>query len=217
MNAIGRSITSSFAFVSSVGEECEALSQLIRQEVSALFLKVPRVSRLTPGKWTSRYRSAGIGWVYSDLACSIALIPAGKEEATAYLSFQLSLLCDNPEGGSIAEPLLHINYWEVAVDHNLGEYMGSPITGMTQATMDQLRDGCARLLRWPASKGKPDWWTYSLRLAEINSLVDVRELIIAPVEKLLSDLDKGEALLAGLPQVINYSPLKDHPDYYQAS
>jgi len=215
MNTIGPSITQSFAFVARVGEQCEALAQLIRQEVSASLLK-PQLSQLAPGEWTSHYREDAAGWIFSDAVWTLPLTPSAKNAETRYLSIQLSLLNDNPEGGSIAEPLLHINCWECAVDHKEDTYMGFPMAGMTASTAARLAKGNARLLRWQANNGQPDWWTYSVRLADINDIGDVRALIIEPVAQLLEDVEVGEQILNDLPRVISYCPLEGMEDYYRA-
>lgn len=216
MNTVGQTITEAFSYVSKVGEECEALAQLIRQEVSEHLPSAARALGLVPGKWSSRYKTIGAGWVYSDVVWFVPLAPVKQDVGTAHLSFQLSIFCDSPEAGSIDEPLLHISFWDSVTDPNTMEYMGFPCYEMIPSTMKQLANGCARLLRWPANTGQPDWWTYSLRVTGINTLEDVRSLITAPVTMLLADVDKGEELLQSLQKVVRYSPLINHEDHYRA-
>jgi len=216
MNSLGSSITQSFGFVAKVGEQCEALAQLIKQEVSASLLKPSLSSRLLPGKWSNRYREDASGWVFSDAVWTLPLTPKAKKAEPLYLSIQLSIFNNNAEGGSIAEPLLHISCWESPVDHKEDCYMGFPMEHMTAATLHRLANGSARLFRWEAKTRQPDWWTYSVRLTDLNDVNDVRALITTPVAQLLEDVDAGERMLHDLPRVIRYSPLAGREYHYQA-
>jgi len=53
MSEIGKSITNAMELVSKVGDECEALANLIKQEVSDLFSQAEFNSLYKPGQWSS--------------------------------------------------------------------------------------------------------------------------------------------------------------------
>lgn len=110
MSEVGKTITQAVAFVSSIGDECEALANLIKQEVSNVFLKSQSSSVYKPGEWASSYKTDTNGWIFSDAAWTLPLTLKRKQKATAHFGFQISFLCDNAEGGFSSEPLLHINF-----------------------------------------------------------------------------------------------------------
>lgn len=213
MNEVGKAISSAYAFVAKAGEECEALANLIKAEISDLFRSSPLSGLYRPGEWASSYKD--IGWVYTDAAWSLPLIPKGKYKPAAHLAFQISFLCENPAGGWSPEPLLYINFWDDPTDVKKGEYMGFEMQDISPRSLSRLQEGTARLFRWGAVNGAPDRWTYGLRLAEINGLDDIRKLICEPVQQLLADVDAGEAALDQLTGVVTYSGVDEMPDYYR--
>lgn len=219
MSETGQAITASIAFVSQVARECEALANLIKQEVSDLFRQSPLDTTYTPGQWCSSYRTDASGWIYSDVAWTLPLTPSRKHEPTAHLAFQMSFLCDNVEGGLSPEPLLHINLWGVPTNVKSEDYMGFKMYGLSPATMTQLRDGTARLFRWEAENGAADHWTFSLRLARIDKPEEVRKQICTFISLLLADVDAGEAALNDTPSVVRWTVLEetheDRNDYYR--
>ncbi|ANI15991.1 hypothetical protein A9C11_19320 [Pseudomonas citronellolis] len=214
MNDVGQAISSGFKFVSQVGEECEALANVLKQELDDLFVHGPLKDMYRLENWSSSYNTKG--WIYSDMAWSLPLVPKrrGKPKVAAHLSFQISLLCSDPEAGSSPEPLLHINFWEPSVSFRNDEFMGFPMTSLSCELQPRLRDGTARLLRWDADD-HDGWWTYTLRLAEVRSLEDVRKLISVPVGQLLGNTTAGEAMLETLSAVVCYKAVDDQPDYYR--
>ncbi len=92
--------------------------------------------------------------------------------------------------------------------------MGFPMTTLSCELQPRLRDGTARLLRWDADD-HDGWWTYTLRLTEVNSLEDVRKLISVPVGQLLENTTAGKTMLETLSAVVCYKTVDDHPDYYR--
>jgi len=214
MSEIGTAISSSFAFVSQVGNECEALANLIKQEISDLLSKSPLSGLYKPGAWSSSYKTDTNAWIYQGAAWSLPLVPKGKRNVTAHLSFQLSLLCDNAEGGLSPEPLLHVNFWDEPTNFN-DQYMGFEMYDISPKALTRLREGTARLFRWESDNGAADRWTYSLRLADINGLDDVRRLIRSPVEQLVINVDAGEATLDQLASAVCYTAVEEMPDYYR--
>jgi hypothetical protein len=215
MNEVGKAISSSFAFVSRVGQECEALANLLKQEVSSLLKESPLHERYIPGEWVHSYKTDEHGWIFTDAAWSLPLVPKGKRKVAAYLSFQMSFLCDNSEGGMSPEPLLHVNFWDDAVQFEDENYMGFPIGGITDSALADLQIGVARLFRWEGNNGGDDRWTYTVNLADINGVEDVRRLVGRPVVPLLISVADGQTALKQLKEVVSYVAAEDMPDYYR--
>lgn len=215
MSEIGKTITEAVAFVSRIGDECEALANLIKQEVSDVFLKSQSNNVYKPGEWSSSYKTDTNGWIFSDAAWTLPLTVKRKQKATAHFAFQISFLCDNAKGGFSPKPLLHINFWDEPTDVKRGSYMGFEMHGIAQGALARLREGSARLFRWEPENGEADRWTYSLRLADMSNLNDVRALICAPLDLLLSDVDLGEAALDKIENVVRYRVVDEMPDYYR--
>jgi hypothetical protein len=215
MSEVGKTISDALAFVSRAGGECDALANLIKQEISDLFHQGPLGSRYRAQQWSSSYRMNDNGWICTDVAWSLPLVPKGKFKVAAHLGFQISLLCTDAEAGSSPEPLLHINFWEPPTHLKSDDYMGFPMSGFSDELMSRLAEGSARLFRWEANKGAADWWTYSLRLARLNALEDIRSSIKQPVEALLHDLEAGELLIDSLPTAVDYTAVKGALGYYK--
>lgn len=210
-----RRCSASIALLSKVGEECEALANLIKQELSDLLRKSPLDTLYKPGEWSSSYRTDTSGWIFSDAAWTLPLTPKGKRKATAHLAFQMSFLCDAASGGFSPEPLLHINLWDDPTDVKYENYMGFAMRDISPRSMARLQDGTARLFRWETENGAADRWTYSLRLAEINTLDDIRNQICALIRTLLANVDEGEAALDDVSSVVRWLALEDMPDHYR--
>ena len=134
---------------------------------------------------------------------------------TTYLSFQMALLCDNPDGGMCSEPLLHINHWSYPVNFSNNCYMGFAMHDIAPACLDILEKGNARLFRWAGDEGGADQWTYSLRLACVNGLDDLRALIARPVASLLIEPGADKEPFEQLDKVVVYSSVVDMPGYYR--
>lgn len=215
MSNVGRAISDAFEFASKVGQECEALGLLLKQEISDLFRQPLLAEIYTPGEWSHSYQTDDNGWVYKGVAWSLAITAKNQEDVTTYLSFQMALLCDNSEGGMSSEPLLHINLWNQPINFKDGNYMGFEMGGFTDACLARLKDGNARLFRWEGHDRSTDQWTYSLRLADVNGLDNLRTLIRSPVERLLINPDAGEETLEQLDKVVVYSSEGMDPDYYR--
>lgn len=213
MTDIGKAITSAFAFVAKAGEECEALANLIKIEISSLFLSSPLGNVYKTGEWSGSYKDNG--WVYTDVAWSLPLIPKGKYKPVAYLAFQMSFLCDDAAGGWSSEPLLYVNFWDDPTDMRVNNYMGFAMEDLSPISLSRLKEGTARLFRWETENGTADRWTFGTCLAEINGLDEVRNVICAGIKHLLTDVDAGEAALEQLEGVLTYSAVDEMPDYYR--
>lgn len=215
MNNHGRGISNAFLFASQVGQECEALGLLLKQEVGDLFRNQSALAKTyMPGEWTQSYQTDESGWVFTGVAWSLALSSKDQKKNLAYLSFQIAFICDNPEGGMSQEPLLHINLWDEPINFGDNCYMGFEMLDIAPPSLARLQKGEGRLFRW-ANNGGAEQWTYTLRLADINGLQDFRHLINCPVEQLIIDTDIGEAALEKFEQVVRYSVVDDMPDYYR--
>jgi len=215
MSETGKAISASIAFVSKVGQECEALSTLIKQEVSDLFSKRPLDNLYKPGEWSSSYSTDTTGWIFNAAAWTLPLTPKGKRKATSHLAFQMSFLCDDAQGGFSPEPLLHINLWDDPTDVRSENYMGFEMHDISPRSMIRLQAGTARLFRWESENGAIDRWTYSLRLAEINNLDDIRKQITALISILLSDVDEGETALDEARSVVRWEVIEEMPHHYR--
>jgi hypothetical protein len=215
MSETGKAISASIALLSKVGEECEALANLIKQEVSDLFRKSPLNTLYKPGEWSSSYRTDTSGWIFSDVAWTLPLTPKRKQKPTAHLAFQMSFLCDDAQGGFSPEPLLHINLWDDPTDVRYENYMGFKMCDVSPRSLVRLQSGTARLFRWETDNGAADRWTYSLRLVEINNLDDIRSQICMLIEMLLRNVDEGEAVLDETSSAVRWSTLEDAQDYYR--
>lgn len=215
MSDVGQAISKAFDFASKVGQECEALGLLLKQEISDLFRQPSIAEIYTPGEWSHSYQADDNGWVYTGVAWSLALTEKNKEDVTTYLSFQIALLSDNPEGGMCSEPLLHINHWSDPVNFSGNCYMGFEMRDIAPTCLALLGKGKARLFRWEGDDGGADQWTYSLRLADVRGLDDLRALIARPVEQLLIESDADKEPFAQLEKVVVYSSVDDMPDYYR--
>jgi hypothetical protein len=215
MSDVGKAISASFAFVSEVGKECEALANLIKGEISALFSKDPLIALYKPGEWSSSYRTDESGWVFSAAAWTLPLTPKGKRKATAHLAFQITFLCNDAAGGFSPEPLIHVNLWDDPTDVRYDNYMGFEMRDISPRSLARFQEGTASLFRWETENGAADRWTFSLRLAQINSLDDIRDQICKLIRSLLIDVDEGEAAVHETSGVIRWSADDTIPDHYR--
>ncbi|CAI3806622.1 hypothetical protein GLGCALEP_04106 [Pseudomonas sp. MM221] len=215
MSEIGKAISAAVAYVSKVGVECEALASLIKQELGELCRQEPLHSRHEPGVWSSSYKTDATGWVFSAAAWTLPLTAKDKPECAMHLAFQMSFLCDNAAGGFSPEPLLHINLWDGPTDVRSECYMGFEMFGLSPRTIVRLNDGCARLFRWGAEEGAAEQWTYTLPLAAINNLDDIRSLICKPISVLLANVDEGEAVLDEMQSAIRWSVTDGMGGFYR--
>lgn len=215
MSETGKAISAAVAYVSKVGVECEALAKLIKQELGELFRQGPLHSSYEPGEWSSSYRTDATGWVFSAAAWTVPLAAKGKPEATVHLAFQMSFLCDDAEGGFSPEPLLHINLWDAPTNVRSECYMGFEMSGISAKSIARLQDASARLFRWEAEEGAVEQWTYSLPLAALNNLDDIRSQVCAPVRMLLANVDDGEAALDEVPNAVRWSVIDGMAGFYQ--
>lgn len=211
MADIGKSISESVSLISKVGAECELLATLVKQELSSLLGSVP-VSKRFPagGGWIEHWKTDDHGWVYVDYANSLPLIIKPKRSIGAYLVFQISLAGDRIAAAGNDQPLMHVGFCWGAVDFE-EFWIGFPMD--MEEPAPYLEEGT--LFRWQASGKDFTWWTYSLRLAEINNVQDVRKMIVEPVKALLLGESASDALPQALRGVVRYCPVEDEPGQYR--
>lgn len=210
MANIGKSITESATFLSKVGAECDLLATLVTQELSSLFSGGPVGKRYqVDGAWIPHYDTDEHGWVYVNSAHSLPLIIKPKRSVGAYLFFQISLVGDRIAAVGNDQPLMHVGLWSVPVDQKY--WMGFPVDADDSAP--SLEDG--RLFKWPENEAGWQEWNYSLRLADINTVQDVRDMIVEPVRALLLGDSVSDALPHSLRGIVHYSPVESHPGQYR--
>lgn len=216
MSETGQTISAAVAYLSKVGTECEALAKLIKQELGELLRQGALPAGYQPAAcWSHSYRTDASEWVFSAAAWTLPLECEGNPAATQHLAFQMSFLCDDAEGGYSPEPLLHINLWASPTHVKTDEYMGFPMYSISARSIARLNKGNACLFRWDAQDETPEQWTYTLRLARINALEDVRRLICAPVRALLANVDDGERVLDDMPDIVRWSTVEGTGNCYR--
>lgn len=210
MSNIGKSITESVSFISKVGAECDLLATLVTQELSSLFSTGP-VGKLyqAGGRWIAHDDTDEHGWVYVSRAHSLPLIIKPKRSVGAYLFFQISFAGNGIAAVGNDQPLVHVGLWSVPVSDEY--WMGFPLD--VDDSAPSLEDG--GLFKWPDHGAGWQEWNYSLRLAEINTLQDVRELIVEPVKALLQGESASDALPYSLRGVVRYSAVDSEPGQYR--
>lgn len=211
MANIGKSITESVTFISKVGAECELLAALFTQELSSLFSGGALGKRYqAEGGWIEHYSSDEHDWVYVGSAFSLPLIIKPKRSVGAHLAIQISLSGDTIAAAGNDQPLVHVCFWSDPIDFD-ETYMGFPIEN--ESYVPTLEEGV--LFKWPALATGLQEWTYSLRLAEINNVQDVHEMIVEPVRTLLLGESVSDARLHSLRGIVRYSAVEGEPGYYR--
>lgn len=210
MADIGKSISESVSFISTVWAECDLLATLVKQELGSLFGGAPVSKHFqAEGDWIERFKTDDHGWVYVASAHSLPLIIKPKRSVGAYLMFQISLAGDGIALVGNDQPLLHVGFWNEAVDFE-EFWMGFPLEEEPAAYLDE-----GALFRWPVPGKDFTWWTYSLRLEEINNVQDVWKMIVEPVKALLLGESVSDALPQTLRGVVRYCPVEDEPGQYR--
>jgi len=208
---LGASIAESFKFVSNVSTECEALLKLTNEEVSQMLVE-PDVKEIhsASGEWMLSYQENDTGWLNTEFAASLALKQGRKKKPSGHVFVQISLMGCGIDALNNFEPLIHVGWWHDPIV--FGEtYMGFPIEcgGDYQV---ELEEGV--LFRW-THRAAADEWCYSLRLTDVNTLQDVKNLVVGPLKHLLLGKPVSEVLV-GLP-VVRYAPLKSDPGQFKVA
>ncbi|MNV75540.1 hypothetical protein D3C71_1688360 [compost metagenome] len=106
------------------------------------------------------------------------------------------------------QPLLHVGFWSKAVDFDEC-WMGFPLDDSPRI----LEQG--QLFRWTTSGENLSEWVYSLRLAEINTMQDIQEKIVAPVMALLLGESVMDAFAGTAQSVVRYCETGVSPGQYR--
>lgn len=211
MANIGKSITQSVSFISKVGAECDLLADLFMQELSSLFSGGELGKRYqADGGWIKCYSEDENGWVYVGSAFSLPLIIKPKRSVGAHLAVQISLAGDTIAATGNDEPLVHVCFWSGPIDF-AELYMGFPLGD--EGCVPELDEDV--LFKWPALATGMQEWNYSLRLAEINSVQDVHEMIVEPVKALLLGESASDARLRSLRGIVRYSAVEGEFGQYR--
>ena len=190
MTTAGNSLILCFEAISSYGKEIDALSETLGE----LLVKNLGTSSL-PCKVIDKLkydnRMSDTGWVCTDVASSLPLMGKHrrKKKPELYLGFQISVAGDGVSFHGNNEPLIHVNFWENAVDFDQESYMHYPLEEA------QIKNN--RLLFWnhETEGWNKDEWTFSIRLLTLDSSQALIDRVIHPAIALL----RGEEITKALP------------------
>jgi hypothetical protein len=190
LSSIGASITEAVQFLSRLGGECEALSNLIKQEISRALL-IPELAKhfKASDSWITAQDVDEHGWVYTSIGLSLPLSRKPKRSTSSHIIVQISLSGEGIEALDNREPLVHVGQWELPIDFR-DIQMGFP------CDLDNGYDLAlenSQLFRWTHPEYDEEW-CYSLRLTDINCPEDVKVNIVNPLKDLLLGVDVGRAL-----------------------
>lgn len=199
---VGQTIFHTFRAVERIGKEIDNLLNLIENEIASSFPKSQnRNHPKIVTKWDTVYRESENQWTYTDAAGYIG-IGKTQEKPKGYINFQISLNGDgmSSENCQNHAPLLHVAFWGDRLDFDEDFYFSlANIHGDNPI----LQDGI--IFNWEDKAG--DWldqeWVYSLQLASVNSIEDVKLKIIEPI---YSFFEKGvdTAILKKIDGIIHY-------------
>lgn len=212
MTDIGLAINEGITFISKVGAECDVLTALLKQELSKLLASTEMGRQVRPaGSWIDKYEKDPGGWVQTASAHSLPVIMQRKRSVSAYVTFQISLAGNGIAALDNQQPLVHLCLWSDVIDFK--EYwMGFPLFGDDEIE-PELEDGI--VFRWP--KFGRDWgeWNYSVRLAHLNTIQDIRQKILMPVQALLQGKRVPEVFTANTLGVVRYALTTTSPEQYR--
>lgn len=193
--SIGQSIHRSIKLIAQAGQGIDSLSELIKQELAN---NLPGHLK-TMDNWAYSEQEGSNGWTWNFLQYSLPVKAKSSKSrgAEAYLHFQISLDGDGMTHSETnnEEPLIHISFWEKSWEPGTECYF---CLWMDSNEEVKLQDQV--LFTWPPveTTAIEQNWTYSLKLTTLNSLTDIKEKIVGPVNALLNN---PPALDAGLPDI----------------
>lgn len=211
MAEIGKSISECVSFLSKVGAECELLTRLLKQELSNLLSDGSVSKCVIAGSWIEATETDSNGWVFTGIAHSLPVIIKPKRTVGAHLFFQISFVGDGIAAVGNEQPLLHVGFWSDPVDFD-ENWMGFPLEESALANLTLEQD---LLFRWSTYGVSASQWTYSLRLAEINTMGDVQQKIVAPVRALLRGESASDAFSHAVHSIVHYAEVEDAPGHYR--
>ena len=148
------------------------------------------------------FRNDTSEYLTTDHAWSFPLKQKGKRlpDPDSYVGYQVSMCGTGilPDGKA---PLLHIYFWEGALD--LVEYsIGFPFDEDSTLSIDS-----SRLLVW-GEKNPSHWmerqWTFSIKLTAMNNRQNLLESVVKPALALMEMKSAREALPDDLPGLVFY-------------
>lgn len=207
--SIGQAIHQSARLLSKAGQEINSLMIMINESINNhQFGNGLVISE----DWLEDSIYDDSGFICIHYAKNLGLRKATKRKTQCYLNIQISLSDDGMTHAEAnnEEPLIHISLWEEASDVNNDNYF---------ALLWQEDEGFTLqeevLFNW--APDVEDWteqgWTYSLKLTSLNSLEDIKNKIVLPVDALLSSNSVEEAGLKNIDGIVKYHELR--PCVYQ--
>ncbi len=204
---IGNQIVRSSELIESVWMQAEALvdslSKMMEQAVATG--KLPTLKAAGPSAADSRTTPSG--WSYTDYTICFPFMEPNKRKnvPTSWINFQISIAGDgvarmDEAGGASTGPLLHVSFWDCAIDFSEPAYYTAFPTSWEEWYLKH-----DRLVWWDSSEsGKPQW-TYSLRLLALANEATLYESVVQPVCALIAGVAVAKALPDTTPGLVFYT------------
>ena len=204
----GSKISACFDYVAKVGQEVENLSHLLKEEMMRALVQAPLVKKYSALKWQYDSRYCDNDWICTDVIYDVPLIIRPKHKAQLYLGFQISLSGSGMNTGGNRDPLLHVFCWRTGPASMKNSAMIFPL----ETGLQRLEDGSLFVFgdedRFPRS------WVFSVLLTQVNTIEDVRNKIIKPMQSLLLGATARDALTGEHGGLVYYEALEDSPGDY---
>ncbi|QFG30072.1 hypothetical protein F6476_13130 [Pseudomonas umsongensis] len=212
MADVGEAISEGISFISKVGAECDVLTSLLKQELSVLLSGSLIRGQVRPaGPWVDKFEKDAGGWIQTASAHSLPVIMQRKRSIGAYLFFQISLAGNGIAAQDNTQPLVHVGLWSLPVDFK-NYWMGFPLFDLDDVE-PELEEGV--VFRWPMEGREWGEWTYSLRLAQINTIQDIHEKIVTPVKALLQGKRLPEVFAPNVQGIVRYVAVAEEVGHYR--
>lgn len=200
---IGQAIHQSARLLSQACTEINSLMTMIQESVNEFdFKEDVNIS----GDWAYDHINDDSDFLCLNYAASLGLKQSRKKKTQCYLNIEFSLAGDGMthEETNNQEPLVHISLWDVQTDYNNGYCFSLIMREEENITLQE-----EVLFNW--SPETDNWaeqsWTYSLKLTSLNSLEDIKNKIILPVNKLIITNSATEAGLQAIDGIVKYHHL----------
>jgi len=200
----GVKLTQCFNLVSNSGKEISALVEMLNNQFSN-GLDATKLFKPAGFPYTEECLDDS-GWVYTDVAnyFPLARRQKGKSKIVKHVGYQISLLGDGVGFSEKAEPLLHVFFWDDAVNFDEDCYMCIPYpTSSEDDPWTLIYQG--QLINW----GDLDGWTFSIRLTTLNSAQDLEQYVVNPAIALLNGEQPEEAFAGSHPGLVTYQIAED--------
>lgn len=204
--SIGQSIHRSCKLISRAGAEINSLSELIKQELAGNLPEA--IKAFANSGWADNELWDDSGWICNFLQFSLPLKgkSSKKQNPERYLNIQISLDGDgmtHPNAHN-EEPLVHISFWACEPNAEDCYFTLLMATDEEVVLQDQV------LFNWApeADETTDQGWTYSLYLTSLNSLDDIKQKIVKPVQQLLNTNSAFDAGLLDIEGVVRYQQVE---------